>query len=93
MSNKVGQAISNFQSKAVRPTPAKEISKAEAFGVNTPPMNEAKVAGYGVEGTLAKNKADAQWDLHKKYVEERAAYEAERDDFLWKKVLARRVAL
>jgi hypothetical protein len=93
MANKVTQAVNNFQSKAIRPTPAYEPSKAEAMGLNPPALTDAQLSGYAVLGALAASRTEAQAAAHAKYVKERAEYEAAKDAALYAKILARRIAV
>lgn len=85
----MGKVTDHFKSKAVEPTPAFQRSKAEAIGMDTPPPSPEEKAGAEVVGRLLANRTQAQSDWLENYQRERAAYQAAREDYIWKKVLAR----
>jgi hypothetical protein len=65
-------------------------SRAEAAGINPPPLNEKQKQGLAVEAALAAGRVDAQFELQARYETEKAEYEKARDDAVMKRVEARR---
>jgi hypothetical protein len=93
MGNKVTEAINNFRRADTRTVEPEQPSVADALGLKPPPLSAQQKAGLSAEAALAKQRFEASVAAHEKYKKERADYEAARDDQIWKRVLARRVAL
>jgi hypothetical protein len=93
LSDALGRAKNNFQRGDQRIVEEPTISKAEAAGLRPPPLSAEARTGIAVAGTLARNQFEAAAATEERYQREKAEYERARDDFLWSKIQARRLAV
>jgi hypothetical protein len=92
LTSALGRAANNFQRGDVRQVEQQEISVADAMGLREPISAEMK-AGVKAIGTAEGIKFNGRIATYERWKSEKAAYEKQRDDELWRKIQARRVAL
>jgi hypothetical protein len=88
----IQQAAGSFQRGDVQRVTEPAISKADAAGLSEPALSPEQRAGAGVEAALAASRFEASLAAHERFKKEKADYENQRDDEIWKRVLARRKA-
>jgi len=70
----------------------RQASTAEALGIKPPALSPEQKAGARVEAAIAGQRFAERLEAQERFNRERADYERERDEAIWKRVEARRKA-
>jgi hypothetical protein len=90
--DKPNRVVGNFRRNNEHLVEKDQLSRADALGVKPPALNEEQKAGLAAEARIVGGRTQAKIAAHAQYAKEKAEYEKARDNAIWQKIEARRMA-